>query len=193
MATREIKTRFKLEGEQEFKRAMSDAANATKVLDSEMKLAKAQFEQTGDAEAYAAEQARILKEKIEEQKGAVAAAQAAMNSLAANGVSKNDKTYQMWAQRLNNAKTTLTQLETQLGKAETGFEDVNTAADSTDSKLDDIDKELRFQNTLKILENVRDRFNGIVRAAARASAASLACSRRRAALNERRAQARAAG
>lgn len=171
MATREIKTRFKLEGEQEFKRAMSDAANATKVLDSEMKLAKAQFEQTGDAEAYAAEQARILKEKIEEQKGAVAAAQAAMNSLAANGVSKNDKTYQMWAQRLNNAKTTLTQLETQLGKAETGFEDVNTAADSTDSKLDDIDKELRFQNTLKILENVRDRFNGIVRAAARAGKA----------------------
>jgi len=171
MATREIKTRFKLEGEQEFKRAMSDAANATKVLDSEMKLAKAQFEQTGDAEAYAAEQARILKEKIEEQKGAVAAAQAAMNSLAANGVSKNDKTYQMWATRLNNAKTTLTDLETQLGKTETGFEDVNEAADSTDSKLDDIDRELRFQNTLKILENVRDRFNGIVRGAARAGKA----------------------
>lgn len=171
MATREIKTRFKLEGEQEFKRAMSDAANATKVLDSEMKLAKAQFEQTGDAEAYAAEQARILKEKIEEQKGAVAAAQTAMNSLAANGVSKNDKTYQMWAQRLNNAKTTLTDLETQLGKAETGFEDVNTAADSTDSKLDDIDKELRFQNTLKILEDVRDRFNQIIRGAAQAGKA----------------------
>lgn len=171
MATREIKTRFKLEGEQEFKRAMSDAANATKVLDSEMKLAKAQFEQTGDAEAYAAEQTRILKEKIEEQKGAVAAAERAMDSLAANGVSKNDKTYQMWATRLNNAKTTLTGLETQLGKAETGFEDVNTAADNTDSKLDSIDKELRFQNTLKILENVRDRFNQIIRGAARAGKA----------------------
>lgn len=171
MATREIKTRFKLEGEQEFKRAMSDAANATKVLDSEMKLAKAQFEQTGDAEAYAAEQSRILKEKIEEQKGAVAAAERAMASLAANGVSKNDKTYQMWATRLNNAKTTLTDLETQLGKAETGFEDVNTAADNTDSKLDSIDKELRFQNTLKILENVRDRFNQIIRGAARAGKA----------------------
>jgi len=171
MATREIKTRFKLEGEQEFKRAMSDAANATKVLDSEMKLAKAQFEQTGDAEAYAAEQTRILKEKIEEQKGAVAAAERAMASLAANGVSKNDKTYQMWATRLNNAKTTLTGLETQLGKAETGFEDVNTAADNTDSKLDSIDKELRFQNTLKILENVRDRFNQIIRGAARAGKA----------------------
>ncbi len=171
MAEREIKTRFKLEGEQEFKRAMSDAANATKVLDSEMKLAKAQFEQTGDAQQYMAEQTRILKEKIEEQKSAVAAAQAAMNSLAANGVSKNDKTYQMWAQRLNTAKTTLVGLENQLTKAENGFEDVNTAAESTDSTLDSIDKEVRFQNTLKILENMRDRLNGIVRAAARAGKA----------------------
>ena len=171
MATREIKTRFKLEGEAEFKRAMTDAANATKVLDSEMKLAKAQFEQTGDAQQYAAEQARILREKIEEQKSAVQAAERAMQQLADNGVSKNDKTYQMWATRLNNAKTTLTGLETQLDKAETGFEDVNAAAESTDSKLDSIDKELRFQNTLKILENVRDRFNAIVRGAARAGKA----------------------
>ena len=171
MATREIKTRFKLEGEAEFKRAMTDAANATKVLDSEMKLAKAQFEQTGDAQQYAAEQARILREKIEEQKSAVQAAERAMQQLADNGVSKNDKTYQMWATRLNNAKTTLTGLETQLDKAETGFEDVNAAAESTDSKLDSIDKELRFQNTLKILEDVRDRFNAIVRGAARAGKA----------------------
>jgi|GEM_PF-5227635 len=171
MATREIKTRFKLEGEAEFKRAMTDAANATKVLDSEMKLAKAQFEQTGDAQQYAAEQARILREKIEEQKSAVQAAERAMQQLADNGVSKNDKTYQMWATRLNNAKTTLTGLETQLDKAETGFEDVNAAAESTDSKLDSIDKELRFQNTLKILEDVRDRFNAIVWGAARAGKA----------------------
>lgn len=171
MATREIKTRFKLEGEQEFKRAMTDAANATKVLDSEMKLAQAQFKQTGDAEAYAAEQSRILREKIDEQKSAVHAAEAAMKALADNGVSKNDRTYQMWATRLNNAKTTLTDLETQLGKTEEGFEDVNDAAGSTDSKLDSIDKELRFQNTIKILEDVRDRFNQIIRGAARAGKA----------------------
>ena len=50
MPTRDIKTRFKLEGEQEFKRAMSDAASAVKVLNSEEKLAKAQFEATGDAQ-----------------------------------------------------------------------------------------------------------------------------------------------
>ena len=50
MPTREIKTRFKLEGEQAYKRAMTDAANAIKVLNSEEKLAKAQFEATGVSE-----------------------------------------------------------------------------------------------------------------------------------------------
>ena len=70
---RDIKTRFVLEGEQKFKSAMKDSANAIKVLNSEEKLAKAQFQQTGDAQKYAAQQAEILKQKIEEQKAAVAA------------------------------------------------------------------------------------------------------------------------
>ena len=67
MATREIKTRFALEGEQKYKSTMKDAANAVKVLNSQQKLAKAQFQQTGDAEKYNAQQAEILKKKIEEQ------------------------------------------------------------------------------------------------------------------------------
>lgn len=65
---REIKTRFVLEGEQKFKSAMKDAANAMKVLNSEQKLAKAQFKATGDSQKYAAQQADILKRKIEEQR-----------------------------------------------------------------------------------------------------------------------------
>lgn len=44
------------------------------MLSSEQKLAAAEFENTGDAEQYAATQARILKEQIENQKKAVAAA-----------------------------------------------------------------------------------------------------------------------
>ena len=67
MAAHEIKTRFKLEGEQEYKRTMTDAANAIKVLNSEQKLAAAEFENSGDAQQYAATQARILKEQIANQ------------------------------------------------------------------------------------------------------------------------------
>ena len=60
MATREIKTRFRLEGESEYRRAMKESADAVKVLASEQKLAAAEFEATGDAQEYAAETARIL-------------------------------------------------------------------------------------------------------------------------------------
>ena len=39
----DIKTRFKIEGEQQYRSAMNNAAAAIKVLNSEQKLAKAQF------------------------------------------------------------------------------------------------------------------------------------------------------
>ena len=91
MATREIKTRFALEGEQKYKSTMKDAANAVKVLNSQQKLAKAQFQQTGDAEKYNAQQAEILKKKIEEQKKAVEAAEQAIKALTENGVAQNSR------------------------------------------------------------------------------------------------------
>ena len=87
MATREIKTRFALEGEQKFKSAMKESANAIKLLNAQEKLAKAQFQQTGDAEKYVASQTQLMKQKIEEQKGAVAAAEQAIKSLTDNGIS----------------------------------------------------------------------------------------------------------
>ena len=82
----DIKTRFSLEGEQQYRSAMTNAANAIRVLNSEQKLAAAQFKNTGDAEKYAADQARILQEKIKQQQQAVKAAQAAMKELADKGV-----------------------------------------------------------------------------------------------------------
>ena len=48
MARRDISARIKLEGEQQFQNAMRDASNAIKVLNSEQKLAQAQFEATGN-------------------------------------------------------------------------------------------------------------------------------------------------
>jgi len=170
-AKREITTRFKLEGEGEYRKAMTDAANALKVLDSEQKLAKAQFEQTGDAQAYAAEQARILKDKISEQQKAVAAAEEAVKSMKNKGVDPTDRTYQNWVKRLNDANTSLTTMQTELSGVETGMKDADKATGEFDDKLDSIDKEVRFANTLKIVEDMRDRLNSIVRAAAQAGRA----------------------
>lgn len=168
---REIATRFKLEGEAEYRRAMTDAANALKVLDSEQKLAKAQFEQTGDAEAYAAEQARILQEKITEQQRAVSAAEAALKQLKANGVDPTDRSYQTWQKKLNNANTSLTNMQTELGKVQNGMDDTGKAAETMGETLTVIDPETRFQNTLKAVEDMRDRLNGLISKAVQAGKA----------------------
>ena len=170
-ARREIATRFRLEGEGEYRKAMTDAANALKVLDSEQKLAKAQFEATGDAQAYAAEQARILQEKITEQKRAVQAAEQAIKQLKDNGVSPADKTYQNWAKKLNDANASLTRMQTELSGVEQGMKDTNTEAQAMEETFRVIDPETRFQNTLKAVEDMRDRLNGVVKAAARAARA----------------------
>lgn len=170
-AKREIATRFRLEGESEYRKAMTDAANALKVLDSEQKLAKAQFEQTGDAQAYAAEQTRILQEKILQQKNAVDAAQRAMKELTDNGVKPSDKTYQTWAKKLNDANTSLTKMQTELSGVEGGMKSTDTAAEDLGETLTVIDPETRFQNTLKAVEDMRDRLNAVVKTAVRAGKA----------------------
>ena len=114
---REIKTKFVLEGEQKYKQGMRDAANAVKLLNSEEKLAKAQFEQTGDAQEYQAKRVEILKQKIEEQKKAVEAARDALKELEANGQS-GSRVAQDWTIKLNNANTTLTRMQTELAGAQ---------------------------------------------------------------------------
>ena len=134
---REIKTRFALEGEQKFKSAMKDAANSIKVLNSEQKLAKAQFQQTGDAEKYQAQQAEILKKKIEEQKTAVKAAEEAIKQLSQNGVAENSRQMQQWQVKLNDAQTALVKMETDLQnlsqESQTTTESTEALGDSLES------------------------------------------------------------
>ena len=140
MATREIKTRFALEGEQKFKTAMKNSANAIKVLNSEQKLAKAQFQQTGDAEKYAAQQSEILKKKIEEQKAAVAAAEEAIKQLSENGVAENSRQMQQWKIKLNDAQTALTNMESELQNVGSESSEATSKTDELGDSLSSLDK-----------------------------------------------------
>ena len=174
-ATRDIKTRFKLEGEQEFKKQMTDAANAIKVLNSEQKLAKAQFEATGNAEQYAAEQARILREQIKQQEKAVEAAESAVKGLTENGVQPNDKAMQQWRTKLANARTTLIQMQTKLegveGELADQSESLETAegsAESYNEEMAKVGEGINIANTIDAIDRIRDRLKQVITAAAQA-------------------------
>ena len=178
MATRDIKTRFKLEGEGEFKRAMSEAASAVKVLNSEEKLAKAQFEATGDAQQYAADQARILKEQIEFQSKAVKAAEDAIRALTDNGVDKNASQVKKWQLKLNNAKTALLQMQlrldkvgTELGEEETKFGDAQSAGEEFQKGMEGVADGINLQNAITAIDTVKGHIETIVKTAAKAAKA----------------------
>ena len=170
MADREIKTRFRLEGESEYRRAMKESADAIKVLASEQKLAAAEFEATGDAQEYAAETARILKDQIREQERAVQAAQQAVEKLKAAGVDPADKSMQQWNTRLNTAKARLLGMQTQLGKANT---DLGTNKEKLDEgegsakgfgdALDRIGKNIDFTATITAIDNVKEKIETLAR------------------------------
>lgn len=170
MADREIKTRFRLEGESEYRRAMKESADAIKVLASEQKLAAAEFEATGDAQQYAAETARILKDQIREQERAVQAAQQAVEKLKAAGVDPADKSMQQWNTRLNTAKARLLGMQTQLGKTNT---DLGTNKEKLDEgegsakgfgdALDRIGKNIDFTATITAIDNVKEKIETLAR------------------------------
>ena len=162
MATREIKTRFALEGEQKYKSTMKDAANAVKVLNSQQKLAKAQFQQTGDAEKYNAQQAEILKKKIEEQKKAVEAAEQAIKALTENGVAQNSRQMQDWQIKLNNARTALSGMETELQNL--GQESTNAEAqtESLGESLQSLDKKASVEMLISGIGRVTSTFENAV-------------------------------
>lgn len=177
-AKREIKTTLKLEGEQEYRRQMTDAANAIKTLNSEEKLAEAQFERTGNKQELAASKAEILRKKIEEQKKAVAAAEAAIKQMTEKGIAPNDSAMLTWQRKLNNAKTSLVNMETQLdktetelGQQETALTDAGTAADNFGGALDSLDRQVTLENVAKAIDTVYDSLMGVVRGVARAAKA----------------------
>ena len=145
MATREIKTRFALEGEQKFKSAMKESANAIKLLNAQEKLAKAQFQQTGDAEKYVASQTQLLKQKIEEQKGAVAAAEQAIKSLTDNGISPSSKQMQDWEMKLTNAQTALVKMETDLQNLGQESSEANSETEELSTTLQSLDKKANLE------------------------------------------------
>lgn len=167
MAEREIKATLKLEGENQFKSAMKGASDSIKVLNSEQKLAQAQFEATGNKQQFLADKADILKRKIEEQQKAVNAAQEAVRKLKDQGVEPTNRAMQEWTRKLNDSQAYLTRLQSDLSNTESelqqqgdAFQDAGDAADDYGNQLKEIGEGINFQNVISSLDAVQQKLQG---------------------------------
>lgn len=174
----ELKTRIVLEGEAAYTRAMSQAASEIRTLNAEQRLAEAQFRATGDAQAHAATQARILKDQIAAQQRAVDAAEKAIADLTAQGVEPNAAAMLKWRTKLANARSMLTTLQTKLNGVESDLKEDTTefgkageAAEGYQNSLSKIGGTINTQAAIESINKITGAIENTVRMAARATKA----------------------
>ena len=130
-----------LEGEKEFKKALTEINQSFKVLGSEMKLVESQFSKNdGSAEALAARH-KVLTEQVEAQRKKVEMLKQALAN-ASESFGENDRRTQAWQIQLNNAQAALNGMERELSDNEEAMDRLGKEMDDTGDSADDLEEEL---------------------------------------------------
>lgn len=129
MATQPIKTRFELDGEKEYKAAVSEINASLRVLNSEMKLVSAQFATNADSVDALTARSDVLTRQILTQKEKVEALQAALKNSADRYGEADDRT-KRWQTTLNNAEAELAKMEQQLQSNTEALSDASSGLDT---------------------------------------------------------------
>lgn len=110
MADSSFGLKIGLEGEREFKRAITEINRQMRVLGSEMKLAASQFAKNETSAASLTAKNQVLAKEIDAQRSNVETLRAALDN-AAQSFGENDSRTKNWQIQLNNAQATLNGLE----------------------------------------------------------------------------------
>lgn len=102
-----------LEGEKEFKKALSEINQSFKVLGSEMKLVSSQFDKNDSSVQALTARNTVFNKEIEAQKQKIETLRSALDNASAS-FGENDRRTQNWQIQLNNAEAALNGMEREL-------------------------------------------------------------------------------
>lgn len=155
-----------LEGEKEFKKALSDINQSFKVLGSEMKLVQSQFgKNDNSAEALAAKHSALNKQ-IDAQKQKIEMLQKALDN-ATESFGENDRRTQNWQIQLNNAKAALNAMEQELEECADDADDMGDEIDDAAEAAEESEKS--FSSLGSVLKTVGAAMGAVVAAAGAAT------------------------
>lgn len=141
MPTPGIRTTMTLDGETEYKAALSEINSALKVLNSEMKLTKEQFaDQADSVEALTAEH-DVLERQYLTQKEKVEQLRAALQQVGETYGEASNKT-NSYKVSLNNAETELLKLDRALKSNQDALDQARAAAESAGDGYENMDDQL---------------------------------------------------
>lgn len=120
---REIRTTLALDGENEYKKALSEAQRGLRVLGSELKLASAEFETNGDQQAFLTAKSRTLRSEIAQQEEIVKSLEGAVKD-AGEKYGETAKATDDYQIRLNDAKAALERMRRELDATDREAQDL---------------------------------------------------------------------
>lgn len=128
-----------LEGEKEFKKALSEINQSFKVLGSEMKLATSQFDKNDQSVQALTARNTVLNKEIEAQKQKIETLRAALKN-AAESFGETDRRTQNWQIQLNNAEAALNGMERELKDNNEALEQAENGFDEAGKEAEDFGK-----------------------------------------------------
>lgn len=131
-----------LEGEKEFKKALSEINQSFKVLGSEMKLATSQFDKNDKSVEALTARNKVLRKEIDEQTTKIDTLRKALQN-AATSFGENDRRTQNWQIQLNNAEAALNDMNRELDENEKAIKEGGKAAEESGSKFEGFGKVLK--------------------------------------------------
>ena len=129
MSSNNFGLRIGIEGEREFKKALSEINRSFKVLGSEMQLVTSQFDKNDKSSAALTAQKGVLNKEIEAQKNKIDTLKSALEN-ASDSFGENDRRTQNWQIALNKAQAELNHMKRELGQTEKALDDVGNEKSS---------------------------------------------------------------
>lgn len=110
MATRNVRARVAIDGEREYKAALSELNNGNRVLASEMRKLQAEYKGNAESSEYLTKRGEVLEKQLLQQKDKVETLRTALAN-AARQYGEADSRTQAWAAKLNDAEAAQFDLE----------------------------------------------------------------------------------
>ena len=110
MATRTVKARVELDGEKQYKQALSELNQGNKVLASEMRKLQAEYKGNAESTEFLAKKGDLLQRQLQQQQDKVSKLKEALQA-SAEKYGEADKRTQDWIVKLNNAEAAQFDLE----------------------------------------------------------------------------------
>ena len=133
---REIRTTLALDGENEYKKALSEAQRGLRVLGSELKLASAEFETNSDKQAFLTAKSQTLRSEIAQQEEIVKSLEGAVKD-AGEKYGETAKATDDYQIKLNSAKATLEKMRRELDATDREAQDLGRDSVRVGRQLED--------------------------------------------------------